>query len=111
MTGAETNRGRGPDVPRPRSRWRGIVVNALLAVVSPALLLLALEGGARLIHVRTDLPLIPAPTNCLRRSRLLSMEFRPRCEGYLHDTAFHTNALGLRGADVADDRATRILAA
>src|SRR2546428_8348394 len=88
-----------------------MVVNVLLAVVSPALVLVALKGSARLLHVRTDLPLIPVAENCLRRSPLLGMEFRTSCEGYLHDTAFHTNALGLRGPELVADRRTRILAA
>jgi lysophospholipase L1-like esterase len=111
MSGPEVKLARRDDVTRPRIRWRGLVVNLLLAVVSPALVLLALEASARLLHVRTAVPLVPAPANCLRRSALLSMEFRPSCEGYLHDTPFHTNSVGLRGPELSGDRPTRILAA
>ena len=77
---------------------RPLAGNVVLALVAPAVVLATLEGAARLLHLDTGFFLMPTPQNCLRRSRLLSMEFRPACAGSLHDTPLRTNADGLRGA-------------
>src|SRR5262249_9522286 len=55
--------------------------------------------------------LTPNPGNCLQRDPLLSMSFRPGCDGELALTPVHTNALGLRGPEGRDDRSVRVLAA
>jgi lysophospholipase L1-like esterase len=69
-----------------------------------------LDIGARLMGLRTGFFLAPTSANCLQRSRLTLMEFRPECTGELYDTRFHTNALGLRGDEVRNDGSGRILA-
>jgi lysophospholipase L1-like esterase len=73
-------------------------------------LLGVLELGARVARVRTPFFLLPGPENCLQRDPLLSLSFRPGCAGELSQTVFRTNALGLRGPEVRDEGARRILA-
>jgi lysophospholipase L1-like esterase len=80
------------------------------ALASVAATLALLEVGARLLHLQTGFFLAPSSANCMRRSSLLLVEFRPHCTGELFETAFRTNALGLRGDEVRDDGSVRILA-
>jgi lysophospholipase L1-like esterase len=81
----------------------------LLAVLSLAGTLLMLELAARGLHLQTGFFLVPSAANCLQRSASLLMKFRPRCDGEIYDTQLHTNTLGLRGDEVADDGSVRIL--
>ena len=91
--------------------WRKtpLAVNLLLAVVSGAGFVILLEYGARALGVRTPLYLGPTVTNCLQRSPLFAIEFRPGCVGSLFDTPVQTNAVALRGPELRDDGSTRIL--
>lgn len=75
-----------------------------------ALLLVVLEVGSRLAGLDPGTGMLVTSANCLQRSALLGQEFRPSCTGTLANTAFHTNALGLRGAEVRDDGSQRVLA-
>ncbi|MDX2167670.1 MAG: GDSL-type esterase/lipase family protein [Deltaproteobacteria bacterium] len=52
----------------------------------------------------------PSPTTCMQRDPDLSFTFRPSCQARLADTDFTTNALGLRGDELREDRPFRILA-
>jgi lysophospholipase L1-like esterase len=92
--------------------WRksSLALNLLLAVVSGAGFVILLEFGARALGVRTPLYLGPAQFNCLQRSSLFGIEFRPGCAGSLFDTPVQTNAVALRGPELRDDGSTRILA-
>jgi lysophospholipase L1-like esterase len=82
----------------------------VLALGSALATVALLDLGARLIGLQTGFFLAPTSANCLQRSRLTLMEFRPECSGELYDTRFHTNALGLRGEEVRNDGSVRILA-
>ena len=87
----------------------GLAAKLLLAAVSMAGTVFALEWGARSLNLYTGFFLVPGGGNCLQRSGSLSMEFRPSCIGEMHETHFATNALGFRGPELRDN-ATRILA-
>ena len=82
----------------------------VIALASIAATVALLDVGARLLHLETGFFLTPTSANCMRRSRLTLMEFRPECTGELFRTDFHTNALGLRGEEVRNDGSVRILA-
>ena len=84
--------------------------NLVLAVASAVGFVALLEMGARGLDLRTPMALRPTEFNCLQRSSLLDVEFRPNCTGTTFETPIHTNALGLRGPQVRDDDSTRILA-
>jgi len=88
---------------------RALLLNLLLSFVSAFTFLFLLEYGARALGLQTPLYLGPAPNNCLQRSRLLDVEFIPRCRGSTFGTPVVTNAVGLRSPEVRDDGSTRIL--
>jgi lysophospholipase L1-like esterase len=69
-----------------------------------------IEGGTRYAAVQIPFSLYPSPRNRLQRSALMSQELRPNCTGMLAQTAFRTNAAGLRGDALGDDGSIRILA-
>lgn len=84
-------------------------LNLGLAAASVVGAIVLIEGSARWLAVEVPFFLYPSPQNCLRRSALVSQDFRPRCEGLLSRTSFRTNAMGLRGAEIGDEDAIRIL--
>src|SRR5262249_26556977 len=49
-------------------------------------------------------------STCMQRSALLGLEFMPDCDGRLAERDFHTNSLGLRGAEIRNDDSVRVLA-
>lgn len=89
-----------------------------LSAATTAALLLGLEAAARLLALPPHAFVIPTATNCLRRSPTLGMVLAPHCTATWDDaslsgsrsTTFRTNSLGLRGREVDDDGAVRILA-
>lgn len=81
-----------------------------LAATTVVVTILLAEVVARVIGLDVPFFLFPRPDNCLQRSAALSMEFSPDCGGTLEGTRFHTNKIGLRGAEVRTDGARRILA-
>jgi len=86
------------------------LVRKLVYACVPVLLLLGLgEGVARLADAG-GMILYPTEGNCHRRSMLLGEELRPHCTASVGGTLFHTNALGLRDAEVEEDGRQRILA-
>jgi lysophospholipase L1-like esterase len=86
------------------------LVKKLVYTCVPVLLLLGLgEGVARLADAG-GMILYPTEGNCHRRSMLLGEELRPHCTASVGGTLFHTNALGLRDAEVEEDGRQRILA-
>jgi lysophospholipase L1-like esterase len=87
-----------------------LAAKLLLAAVSMVGTVYALEWGARWLHLYTGFFLLPGADNCLQRSPSLSMEFRPHCVGEMEHTPMVTNALGMRGPELRDDGARRILA-
>lgn len=86
-----------------------LCVNVCLAIVSVAVTVTLIEGGARILLLHVPFSLYPSPENCLQRSALLSQDFRPHCTGLLAQTSFHTNSLGLRGDEIHDDASMRVL--
>src|SRR5262245_56564360 len=72
--------------------------------------LMVAEVGAKIAGLPLGDGMLPNRDNCLQRSALLGMEFKPHCRGRLDVTPFSTNALGLRDNEVENDDATRILA-
>ncbi len=91
------------------SRCRTLLGHLLLAAGSAAGFVLLIELVAKVAGLPLGAPLLPDSRNCLQRSSLLSMEFRPHCHGAL-GTVFDTNDLGFRGPEVRDDGSRRILA-
>jgi lysophospholipase L1-like esterase len=89
---------------------RNLVVNLLLATLSAVGFVVLLEVGTRALGLQTGFFLLADENNCLRRDRLLSLAFRSDCSGFMNETHFSTNSLGLRGDEVRGDR-RRILAA
>jgi lysophospholipase L1-like esterase len=92
-------------------RWLAALAPALATLV---LLPLAAELTARsLLDVpRAHLVWQPNPSDCLRRSRLLGLEYAPRCNGasLMRDrTRYRTNEIGLRSDPIRDDGSLRIL--
>jgi len=87
-----------------------LTANILLMASSSGATLLLIEMTARVLGLTVPFFLHPAPANCMQRSRLLSLEFRPSCVGVLANTPLRTNSLGLRGPEVRDDDSRRILA-
>ncbi len=70
----------------------------------------AAELTARVMNLQSDYTgPIPNRSNCLRRSSLLGMEFRPNCEAVIEYTAMHTNSVGLRDAEIGNDDSVRVL--
>jgi lysophospholipase L1-like esterase len=68
-----------------------------------------LELVVRVLPLDEGFFLLPEPANCLRRDPVLSMSFRPSCDGELRGTRMTTNELGLRGPAV--DHGARIILA
>jgi hypothetical protein len=93
-----------------KARRTTLVGNLLLALASTAGFFAVVEFGAKLAGVGVGDGMLPNRVNCLRRSRLLGMEFSPDCHGRFSFATFDTNSLGLRDAEVRDDGAARILA-
>lgn len=81
-----------------------------LAATTVAVTVLTVELVARVIGLDVPFFLFPRPDNCLQRSTMLSMEFRPLCDGVLEGTTLRTNRIGLRGPEPRADGARRILA-
>src|SRR5215470_7272233 len=88
----------------------GWLARILIALLSTAVTLFLLEFTARSLQLTIPFFLHPSSANCMQRSSLLSMEFRPNCSGVLSETPLRTNSLGLRGPEVPADGARRILA-
>ena len=97
--------------PVPARPHVGLGVKLALAAASIVLTAAAAETITRVWGRALPVLLIPSPTNCMRRSALLGMDFRPECTGVMNGAPFRTNALGLRGPEVVDDDRVRILAA
>ncbi|HWP64990.1 MAG TPA: GDSL-type esterase/lipase family protein [Candidatus Limnocylindria bacterium] len=76
----------------------------------PVLALLALGESVARLAGAGGMVLYPTQGNCQQRSALLGEEFRPHCTAVVAGAAFHTNALGLRDAELVDDGRLRILA-
>jgi lysophospholipase L1-like esterase len=91
-------------------RAGSLAAKLLLAAISVVGTIYGLEVAARSLRLETGFFLVPNGQNCLQRSRSLSLEFRPNCTGEMSETAFSTNALGMRGPQLRDDGSTRILA-
>jgi lysophospholipase L1-like esterase len=91
------------------SRYWTLLGNLLLAVASVGGFLLLIELGAKVAGLPIGAPLLPNRYNCVQRSSLLSLDFRPHCHGLLPFTVFDTNSLGLRSPEVRDDGSSRIL--
>jgi lysophospholipase L1-like esterase len=87
--------------------WRAQAAAAVAVVLA---LVLGAESVARLVRLPSPLVLGPAPWNCTRGDARLGFTFMPSCSGNLSSTDFRTNAAGLRGPEVRDDRSIRILA-
>lgn len=87
-----------------------VIANVAIVAFSTAVLLLLLEGAARQLGLSVPFFLYPGAGNCLQRSPLLSLEFQPNCAGHFARTVLRTNAIGLRGPNVRDHGARRILA-
>lgn len=89
---------------------RNLALNLLLSAASLVFFAGGLEWIARRIQPYTPYLLLPTAQNCMQRSALLSMEFRPRCNGLLSETRFATNSLAMRGPEPRDGGALPILA-
>lgn len=79
------------------------------AVLGPLALVGLIEVTTRIAGLEAGFTPGPSPQNCMRRSALLGIDFRPNCAGRLGKTRFRTNSLGLRGGEVRDDGSLRIL--
>jgi lysophospholipase L1-like esterase len=88
-------------------RW---ATNLLLVVLSISLTLFLIEWSARTLPLKVPFSLFPSPANCMQRSPLLSLEFRPDCVGELSQTRLRTNSLGLRGPEVHANGTRLVLA-
>jgi lysophospholipase L1-like esterase len=95
--------------PRAAGAQGRLATNLLLAVVSAAACVVALELGARALGLRTGYFLGMARRSCLQRSALLEWELRPRCTGRVQTAMVRTNALGLRSPELREDGSVRIL--
>jgi lysophospholipase L1-like esterase len=93
-------------------RLKTLAANLGLALASAAAAVFLIHLAGVLFHLDAGgFFLVPNQRNCLRRDPLLSMSFRPSCDGELSLTPVHTNDLGLRGAEPRDDGSVRVLAA
>jgi len=110
---------RGPTTPDPapvtplsprRRGARRLLIKLAVAAMGALAPLLVLEAAVRTFAVDPGMFAWTYPGTCIDHSALLGEEFRPLCFGRLADTDFSTNSLGLRGSEVADDGAHRILA-
>ena len=86
------------------------VLKKLAYACIPVLVLLGLGEGVARLAGPGGFILYPTQRNCEQRSMLLGDELRPHCTSTEGGTPFHTNALGLRDAEVAEDGRQRILA-
>jgi lysophospholipase L1-like esterase len=101
----------------PKRRLLRAIGGIAVSLFTTALLLLVGELIARRIP-SPQVFMIPTDSNCLQRSALLGLDFVPNCAATWNDrllsgaevTTFHTNSLGLRDDEIADDGALRILA-
>ncbi|HJQ85549.1 MAG TPA: GDSL-type esterase/lipase family protein [Candidatus Binatia bacterium] len=91
-------------------RAREVLGRAAIALAAVAFVLVTGEIAARIAGLETPAYFGTGGESCIARSAALGVELRPRCTGSVAGTAFRTNALGLRGADVPDDATLRILA-
>jgi lysophospholipase L1-like esterase len=89
---------------------RDLALNLLLSATSLVLFAGGIEWITRRIQPHTPFLLLPAEHNCMQRSPVLSVEFRPNCSGLLSETRFATNSLGMRGPEPRDDGSLPILA-
>ena len=88
---------------------RTLLANVALAIASPLVVLLVLEGLARLVGLEPPVMLRASASACTRHDPRYGYGFRPSCEGVLTGTPFRTNAAGLRGPALRDDGSTRLL--
>jgi lysophospholipase L1-like esterase len=88
----------------------GLGVNLAIAAVSLAVAALAAESLFRLAGIHRIQAYGFGRRLCLQRSWALGHELVPSCAGTFSRTPFRTNALGLRGDELADAGAVRILA-
>jgi lysophospholipase L1-like esterase len=86
------------------------VLKKLLYACVPVLVLLALGEGVARLAGAGGMILYPTQGNCQQRDMLLGEALRPHCAARVAGKPFHTNALGLRDAEIADDGRRRILA-
>lgn len=91
-------------------RLSNVCLNLCLAAASVALTMALAEGIARVFIGAVPFSLYPSARNCMRRSALMSQDFRPNCSGQISRSAVRTNAAGLRGPEIRDDGSIRILA-
>jgi lysophospholipase L1-like esterase len=92
------------------TRLRRIAANLALVLISTIATVALLEGGARFLKAPASLFIYPSPHNCMRRDPQLSLAWLKNCSGSMADTVFRTNAAALRGAELRNDGAVRILA-
>jgi lysophospholipase L1-like esterase len=93
-----------------RRRGRSLLIKLAAVVIGAVAPLLVLEAAVRTFAVDPGMFAWVSSGTCIDHSALLGDEFRPLCIGRLSETDFSTNSLGLRGPEVADDGAHRILA-
>jgi lysophospholipase L1-like esterase len=93
-----------------REKAARIAGRVLLVILGPVLLLGTLEFAARRLQLSTGFFLRVGPWNCMEPSPDLGRVFRPDCRGNLRGTKFRTNAYHLRGPELTDNGARRILA-
>jgi lysophospholipase L1-like esterase len=79
--------------------------------MSSLAVLCGLEGAVRWLQPRRQAFSAFLPPSCQRRSRHLGVAFAPNCDGIAPLTAMtmHTNSLGLRDDEIAQDGTPRIL--
>ena len=83
--------------------------HALALTLSLLVVVALLETTLRMLQPDRPPELFGIPGNCLRRSALLGVEYKPRCKGRVHTWRVATNSLGLRGRGVEED-SIRVLA-
>ena len=89
---------------------RDLVQNLMLSAGTILVLLIGAESIARLVGFRWSATPLLGPATCTDRSPELGIVLRPSCHGELAGTTFTTNAAGLRGPELREDRSRRILA-
>lgn len=91
-------------------RTRQLATNLALALVATIGTVAVLEGGARVLQLPAVIFIYPAPNNCMQRDAQLSLTWAEKCSGTMWGSSFRINSEGLRGAEVRNDGAARILA-
>jgi lysophospholipase L1-like esterase len=88
----------------------GLGANLALAAISLSVVVLGTEAIFRLAGIHRIQAYGFGRHLCMQRSWLLGHELMPSCVGEFTRTPFRTNALGLRGDELTEDAAVRILA-